>query len=70
MPLDRGGVARLNHALDPEHLATCRAIREEKLAELDLSIDASLTSYAQQLLAGKVKVVPADLLRPQLLAQR
>lgn len=41
-------------------LATARA---EKLAEIDLLIDASLTSYAQQLRAGSVKVVPGDLLR-------
>ena len=37
--------------------------RAEKLAELELLIDASLTSYAQQLRAGSVKVVPSDLLR-------
>lgn len=43
-----------------EQLAEARV---EKLAELELLIDASLTSYAQQLRAGSVKVVPADLLR-------
>lgn len=37
--------------------------RAEKLAELELLIDASMTSYAQQLRAGSVKVVPGDLLR-------
>jgi hypothetical protein len=37
--------------------------RAEKLAELELLIDASMTSYAQQLRAGSVKVVPSDLLR-------
>jgi hypothetical protein len=35
----------------------------QQLAELDLLIDASLTSYAHQLRAGSVKVVPADLPR-------
>ena len=39
------------------------AERAEKLAEIDLLIDASLTSYAQQLRAGSVQVVPGDLLR-------
>jgi hypothetical protein len=43
-----------------EQLANARAA---KMAELDLLVDASLTSYAQQLRAGSVKVVPADLLR-------
>jgi len=43
-----------------EQLADARAA---KMAELELLIDASLTSYAQQLRAGSVKVVPADLLR-------
>ena len=43
-----------------EQLARDRAA---KLAELDLLIDASLTSYAHQLRAGSVKVVPADLQR-------
>ena len=38
-------------------------VRAEKLAELELLIDASMTSYAQQLRAGSVKVVPGDLLR-------
>lgn len=37
--------------------------RAEKLQELELLIDASMTSYAQQLRAGSVKVVPGDLLR-------
>ena len=37
--------------------------RAKKLAELELLIDASLTSYEQQLRAGAVKVVPSDLLR-------
>ena len=37
--------------------------RADKLGELDLLIDASLTSYAQQLRAGSVKVAPSDLLR-------
>ena len=37
--------------------------RVEKLAELELLIDASLTTFAQQLRAGNVKVVPADLQR-------
>ena len=39
------------------------AERAEKLAEIDLLIDASLTTYAQQIRAGTVKVVPGDLLR-------
>ena len=43
-----------------ERIAHARA---EKLAELELLIDASMTSYAQQLRAGSVKVVPSDLLR-------
>jgi hypothetical protein len=37
--------------------------RLEQLAEVNLLIDASLTTYAHQLRAGTVKVVPADLLR-------
>lgn len=37
--------------------------RAEQIAELNLLIDASLTTYAQQLRAGMVKVVPGDLLR-------
>jgi len=43
-----------------EQLAESRA---QKLAELELLIDASLTSYAQQLRAGSVRVAPVDLLR-------
>lgn len=39
------------------------AERAEKLAEIDLLIGASLTSYAQQLRAGSVRVSPSDLLR-------
>jgi hypothetical protein len=37
--------------------------RAEKLANVDKLIDASLTSYANQLLQGSVKVSPADLPR-------
>lgn len=39
------------------------AVRAEKLAELDLLIDASLTTYAHQLRAGKVKIGAVDLTR-------
>ena len=37
--------------------------RAEKLAELELLIDASFTSYAHQLRAGNVRVAPVDLQR-------
>lgn len=37
--------------------------RAQQIAELNLLIDASLTTYAQQIRAGTVKVVPGDLVR-------
>lgn len=38
-------------------------VRAEKLAELELLIDASWTTYAHQLRAGSVRVAPVDLVR-------
>lgn len=37
--------------------------RARKIAELEMLIDASMTTFAHQLRAGTVKVVPADLVR-------